>query len=209
MATGRRGRAAAAPGWRGSARLAESASITPASSFRRASRGCAPPRRGRCRRRRPAPRVDRLRHLVHVADGRDAGADVEELLDADREQRPYGPAQEGPAGAHRVGHVGRHAGDLLGELAVDSRSCAPRRGSSRRPGRALGGPGRSPRGTPPAVASSAPVRQPAPPVMWSAHSRSPPSPATERRLDHTLLRVIAGDQGVERVARQRHARVTP
>ena len=67
----------------------------------------------------PRLRVDPLGDLVDVADGRDAGADVEELVDATAGQLGDRPAQERPSGAHGVGEIGGHGGDLLGELPVD------------------------------------------------------------------------------------------
>ena len=109
----------------------------------------------------PGLRVRRLGDLVHVADGRNAGADVEELVDAGVEQRPYGPAQELPAGAHGGGEVRRHARRSARPAAGRSRSCAPHRGSSRRPGPRSAGSGRSRSGSPSgSLRRSAPVRSP-------------------------------------------------
>jgi hypothetical protein len=47
-------------------------------------------------------RGDALRHLMRVAGGRDAGADIQELPESGLGgQVPSRPAEEGPVGAHR------------------------------------------------------------------------------------------------------------
>ncbi|CAD5918539.1 protein of unknown function [Streptomyces sp. KY75] len=49
------------------------------------------------------PRVGGLGHLVDVAEGRDAGADVEELIDPLADRVPHGPAHKGPIRLHDLG----------------------------------------------------------------------------------------------------------
>src|SRR5205823_3681305 len=57
-------------------------------------------------------------HLVHVAQGRDAGTDVEELAYPGVDQVLHGAPQEGAVGVRLYRYVG-HGGDrLTGELAV-------------------------------------------------------------------------------------------
>jgi hypothetical protein len=55
-------------------------------------------------------RGDALRHLVRVAGGRDAGADIQELPEGGLGgQVPGRPAEEGPVGAHPVTQPGAAA----------------------------------------------------------------------------------------------------
>ena len=64
-------------------------------------------------------RGDALRHLVRVAGGRDAGADIQELPDGGLGgQVPGRPAEEGPVGAHPVAQPGRRGQHALGRLPV-------------------------------------------------------------------------------------------
>jgi hypothetical protein len=56
---------------------------------------------------------------VHVADRGDARSDVEELPDTRADEELHRPPQEVPVRPGRLGHVGRHLRDLLGELPVD------------------------------------------------------------------------------------------
>src|SRR5262249_52363696 len=63
--------------------------------------------------------VDLLGHIVDVALGGDAGAEVDELVDAGLAEVAYASAQEGPVDAGQARYVGHRLQDLLGELAVD------------------------------------------------------------------------------------------
>ncbi len=63
------------------------------------------------RRRRPGD-------LVHVADGGDTGAQVQELAHTGGDAEPHRPAQERPVGLHDQRKVRPHRDGLLGHLAV-------------------------------------------------------------------------------------------
>jgi hypothetical protein len=60
-----------------------------------------------------------LGDLVHVADGGDAGAEVEELVDTDAGQVVDGAAQVGTVGAHAKADGGVGALQGLGGIPVD------------------------------------------------------------------------------------------
>jgi hypothetical protein len=66
----------------------------------------------------PAVRVGGEGHVVHVALGRDAGADVEELPYAERGQLAYRAAQEGAVGLEGGREVRVAGRDLAGEFPV-------------------------------------------------------------------------------------------
>ena len=71
----------------------------------------------------PGVRVGLLGDLVHVALGRDAGADVEELPDARGAEEPHGVAEELAVGPREGAHVGldgqqRPAEVLIGQEVV-------------------------------------------------------------------------------------------
>jgi len=64
-------------------------------------------------------RGDGLGHLVRVARGRQAGADVQELPDpGPRRQVPDRPAQERPVGPSQPDDVREHRHDLVADLTV-------------------------------------------------------------------------------------------
>jgi len=66
----------------------------------------------------PGGRVGALRHLVHVALGRDARADIQELADTGRGQEVHGPAEERPVGPGDHPDVGLHGGDGPAQVLV-------------------------------------------------------------------------------------------
>jgi hypothetical protein len=66
----------------------------------------------------PAVRVQPLRDLVHVAGGRDAGTEVEELVDAGRGQPPHRALQERPVGPGDVPDLRRDAQQRVRQLPV-------------------------------------------------------------------------------------------
>ena len=66
----------------------------------------------------PTGRVGLLGDLVHVADRRDARADVEELGDPGLAEEVHRAAQERAVGAHGVADVRRHPGDRLGQFTI-------------------------------------------------------------------------------------------
>ena len=66
----------------------------------------------------PGVRRGRLGDLVHVADGRDAGADVDELANAGLGQLPNHTLEERAVGAAAVGDVRDRRDDGFGGLAI-------------------------------------------------------------------------------------------
>jgi hypothetical protein len=64
-------------------------------------------------------RGDVLRDLVHIADGREAGAEVDELPDALAGQEPHGAAQEGAVVSRDEFGVWFQFEELLGQPPVD------------------------------------------------------------------------------------------
>nr|BFF02284.1 hypothetical protein GCM10020241_39590 [Streptoalloteichus tenebrarius] len=87
----------------------------------------------------PGVRVDRPGDLVHVADGRDARAQVEELPDPAVQAEPHGPPQERPVGAHDERQVRPEGDGLLRQLAVDREVVRPAEVVVVDPGRAGAG----------------------------------------------------------------------
>lgn len=67
----------------------------------------------------PGNGIGALGDLVHVADGRDAGADIEKLVDPLIEEKADGPAQEGTVGLQGEGGFREDTQDRLSGLAVD------------------------------------------------------------------------------------------
>ena len=123
--------------------------------------GCAPPPPGRCRRRPPGRPGRPLGDLVHVADGRDAGADVEELPDARRRPGSRTARRRNARLAWATsGDVRAPPRSRLRRARGRPRSCASRRGSSRTSGRRWAVRGRCPRVPSPAAACLNPFRVP-------------------------------------------------
>ena len=60
-----------------------------------------------------------LRHLVDIAEGRDAGAEIQELTDSFVDEEAYGPMQKRSIDLHDQRSVGNQSGHLTRDLPVD------------------------------------------------------------------------------------------
>ncbi len=73
----------------------------------------------------PGPRVGVLGDLVHVPLSGNAGADIEELADADLAQEPYRPAEERPVGPADERGGGLDRGNRAGYVLVSQEVMGP------------------------------------------------------------------------------------